>query len=204
MSSEAVTARNRANAARSTGPRSVSGKSRAAQNARRHGATARPDPECVATWARIILDAADLAPSDLLTEDVRTRRATALAAAEVRLAETAHALDAFESYLALPSDQKEPMMVTAKIIETTRTWGPVGAGPGSGRAHVEKETVIIEVDDGQPGSQRHRLLKRYWREARAQRKRAFGDWVECLQELGSAPSLTGQETEIPKRSQTTT
>ncbi|MDU8913509.1 hypothetical protein [Aestuariicoccus sp. MJ-SS9] len=48
MTDGAITARNRANATQSTGPRSATGKAVVAQNARQHGATAQPDRERVA------------------------------------------------------------------------------------------------------------------------------------------------------------
>ena len=44
MTREDIAARNRANAQTSTGPKTARGKAAVAGNARRHGATARPDP----------------------------------------------------------------------------------------------------------------------------------------------------------------
>lgn len=115
MTDPAITARNRANAAKSTGPRTDAGKVVVAQNARRHGATARPDPERVATWARIFLDTPDLEPIDLLADDAHTRSALALAVAEARLAEATRALEEFETGTAPPSDEKAS--IQEQIIE---------------------------------------------------------------------------------------
>ena len=51
-----IAARNRLNAQKSTGPKTASEKALVAGNARRHGATARPYPDTVVTWIRVILD----------------------------------------------------------------------------------------------------------------------------------------------------
>ena len=56
MTDDRITARNRANAQKSTGPKTPLGKATVAGNALRHGATARPDPKSVAAWLEIILD----------------------------------------------------------------------------------------------------------------------------------------------------
>ena len=164
MTPEAITTRNRANAAKSTGPRSTAGKAAVAQNARRHGATARPDRERVAIWARIILDTPDLGPTDLLTDDIRIQCALVLASAEARFAGATRALEDFEAGAAPPAD----------------------------------------AEDTQAHDRRHRLLKRYWREARAQRKRAFRDWLACLQAPAPAPLSFGKIRQIPKQSQIST
>ena len=66
MSSDPITARNRANAQKSTGPKTAEGKAIVAGNARQHGATARPDPGSVAAWLAIILDRPEITPGDLL------------------------------------------------------------------------------------------------------------------------------------------
>jgi hypothetical protein len=97
MSTEHTIARNRTNSKRSTGPRSVEGKAVTAANARRHGVTARPEPESVVTWLAIILDHPLVAPADLLPDDEPSCRAFALAEAEVKLAMAHNALTAFEA-----------------------------------------------------------------------------------------------------------
>ncbi len=124
MTANGKAARNRTNAQKSTGPKTVAGKAAVAQNARRHGVTAKPDPASVAVWVRVILNDPDLTPADLLAEDYRMRRALSLAAAEVKVCKAMAACD---------------------------------------------------------GNQ-HRLLRRYLREAQAQRRRSFQAWLACLEE----------------------
>ncbi|MEC7760333.1 MAG: hypothetical protein VX874_00310 [Pseudomonadota bacterium] len=78
-----------------------------AQNARRHEATAQPDPERVANWARIILDTPDFGSNEFLAGDVRTRSTLKLAVAEAWLAEATRALDDFEADVAPPPGAEE-------------------------------------------------------------------------------------------------
>ena len=54
------------------------------QNARRHGATARPDPETVALWLQVILAKDALSPDDLHPSDDAGQAALQLAQAEAR------------------------------------------------------------------------------------------------------------------------
>ncbi|MFA8444031.1 hypothetical protein [Yoonia sp.] len=44
MTTDPITIRNKANARKSTGPKSAAGKAVVAGNARKHGVTGRPDP----------------------------------------------------------------------------------------------------------------------------------------------------------------
>ena len=62
VTADDIVRRNRANAAKSTGPRTRAGKAIVAQNARRHGATAKLDPDQVRLWLKVILAAPDLGP----------------------------------------------------------------------------------------------------------------------------------------------
>ena len=92
MTSSDQTRRNRANAAFSTGPKTEGGKAKSAQNARRHGATAAPEPSSVATWLAIILGRPAISPEDIIANDDFGYRALELAIAEVRLASAEAAL----------------------------------------------------------------------------------------------------------------
>jgi hypothetical protein len=39
-----------------------------------------------------------------------------------------------------------------------------------------------KVRETVPGGRRHRLLARYFHEVRAQRRKAFQDWLECIRD----------------------
>lgn len=101
MTRDEIAARNRVNALKSTGPKAVQGKAVAAGNARRHGATARPDPAAVATWLRIILDDPDITAKALVSTDERGYRALMLAQDEVQLITAANALRDSEAKMPL-------------------------------------------------------------------------------------------------------
>ena len=193
MRSDSITARNRANAKKSTGPRSVLGKAVVSTNARRHGATSKPDPTSVAAWLRVILNKPDLLPLDLLSDDRRTSSALALAEAEVRLWSARAALDTFERGEASHSDTFERGEVShsdgvqnlrndAKIIKSL-LWDveTTAKKRRSGLSLLGRIQKLILADTA-CGGPRHRLLKRYAREARGHHKRAFQDWLTCLKQ----------------------
>lgn len=96
MISDAISARNRANAAKSTGPRSEAGKAVVAQNARRHGATARLDPELVSTWLKIILNTPEISHEHFTQDQESGRLALELARAEAVLCRSEQAMKDFE------------------------------------------------------------------------------------------------------------
>ena len=177
MTSDAITARNRANAQKSTGPRSAAGKAATAQNARRHGATSRPDPASVATWLRIILDAPRLPPEDLIRDDTQTRRALALAEAEVAVVAAGAALRAFENGDAEPSELTLELLEFADLIYEDQQ---AGLSKKDFRDAMRTYKLLRRIvrDDTEPGGRQHRLLKRYLREARGRRKKAFSAWLD--------------------------
>lgn len=201
MTRATIKARNRANAANSTGPRNAAGKAVVAQNARRHGATARPDPERVATWARIILDTPDLEPFDLLVDDAHTRSALALAAAEARLAEATRALQEFEAGDAAPGEvTKDLREMGDAIMEDLIINGGTKREVRSALS-ILKRIARLEHEETNLGGKRHNLLKRYFWEARAQRKRAFQEWLASRQVQGTSLSTPDKTAKIPKQSQ---
>ena len=113
MSSGAIAARNTANAQKSPG--AARGKAIVSANARSHGATSKPDPTSVAAWFRIILDAPDLEPADVLRQDRRSIAALALAEAEVRSCSARSALDVFERGDAPPTEGVSPGRALLRI-----------------------------------------------------------------------------------------
>ena len=182
MTSQGMSARNRANAQKSTGPRTAAGKATSAQNARSHGATAKPDPASIAPWLRVILDDPDLRPADLFTEDDHTLRALALAEAEVKVSAALTSLDRFERGDDPPSEvtrefQEFVESITGELVEEVMTKRRYRAGL-SLLKRLENEISNETVLEGK----RHRLLMRYLREARSQRRKAFQAWLACLRE----------------------
>ena len=182
MTSQGMSARNRANAQKSTGPRTTAGKATSAQNARSHGATAKPDPASIAPWLLVILNDPDLRPADLFAEDDHTLRALALAEAEVKVSAALTSLDRFERGEDPPSEvtrefQEFVESITGELVEEAMTKRRYRAGL-SLLKRLENEISNETVLEGK----RHRLLMRYLREARSQRRRAFQAWLACLRE----------------------
>ncbi len=185
MSSDNIVARNRANAQKSTGPSTAQGKATVSQNARRHGATSKPDPTSVAAWLRIILDDPALQPAGFLKDDRRLARALALAEAEVRLCSARAALDLFESGKEPPYDAFQELQNWVKDNKFELKMSGTAAGQRrTGPSRVNRTRKLVDIDtayaDTALGGKRHLLRRRYVREARAHRKRAFEGWLRCL------------------------
>ena len=186
MNRDLIAARNLANARRSTGPRSPEGKARSAQNARRHGATAAPPREVVGTWLGIVLGRPWLDPDHLDPGDPRMKRALDLAVAEARHVQADAALQAFEAGLAEPSEDLVRLVSDLElfedIVQTLPPWHEVAKFAMS---LIRQRQPKIEMETC-PGRRRHRILKRYAREARARRKAAFRAWIEIERVGGEA------------------
>lgn len=184
MRSDPISRRNRANAKKSTGPRTGEGKAKVARNALQHGATAQPDGASIATWLAIILDKPDLGPGDLLPAGDLGYRALALARAEVQLVAARNALYAFEKEKegSSPAQQLQPAAFFTEVL-----------GPRLGSlayAQAEDDRVVrhimsmyrLKLRDLKAARERRRkLLTRYLSEARSKRRRAFAAWLETRQ-----------------------
>lgn len=176
MSRDEITARNQKNAQKSTGPKTAEGRAVSAQNARKHGATARPDPQAVANWLRVILDR-DLTADDLQPENAIGQAALRLAEAEARRVTAERATDA--------ASGEEPEADTLlSIVHDIQ-------------AHIE-DVMEFHKDDpkimreaetrgmrnlkriakySRQEFRRADKLQRYEREAQRERQRALEDWI---------------------------
>ncbi|MFX4296145.1 hypothetical protein [Pseudosulfitobacter pseudonitzschiae] len=175
MTRDKIVARNRANAQKSTGPKTARGKAVVSGNARRHGATARPDPESVAIWLGIILDDPDITPEALIPTDERSFRALFLAKAEAQLVIAKNALRDFEAGMPL-------------ILKVGRhlSWRDIVGGWASGEIPRPDMTqtpsqryqgFLARRREIRSAQRQQKLLKRYLGEATAQRRKAFSAWL---------------------------
>jgi hypothetical protein len=177
MTSDGKAARNRTNAQRSTGPRTAVGKAAVSGNARRHGATAQPKPSTVGAWLSVILDRPDIKLTDLMPGDERGFRALALARAEAQRVAAEEALRGFEDTATSPSET-----VPGLISDATATLRGM-SGYARRSKDMQLNTALLrmmrhtERDERLLGRGRHKLLKRYLREARSRRRRAFQAWL---------------------------
>ncbi|MEO4044548.1 hypothetical protein AAFN47_23340 [Hoeflea sp. CAU 1731] len=201
MTAQHIVQRNRANAGNSTGPRTEAGKAAAAGNARKHGATAKPQPSRVGLWLRIILGRPDLTLADFIPCDERSFRALALAEAEARLETCQRALSDFEAgrNLAAPypddCDDAELMKRALAGESLTRS---------EDRRVMSLFNALLDPRAARRLEDPARLLRRYRNEARARRKKAFKAWIACPAEAETPPPVAPdgpQNPGFPKRSQ---
>lgn len=187
MMSDRRHAANRANAMKSTGPRTVEGKRRVSKNARRHGLTTQLNHEVVASWIEAILDdpklhnvelghdalalASTLAEAEARLERVRR--------AEFRFLEDYHALDRAAAHL-------EKRFVTERARAVYRAAAPEFFHgewiDGGYELASERRTVNVKTRQKSYASELRRLF-RYHREAECARRRALKAWIGFLKEL---------------------
>jgi hypothetical protein len=181
MTTDRITARNQANAQKSTGPRSAAGKAIVAGNAKKHGVTGRPDPERVKTWLSIILNRPQITPDDLAPRDERGFLALALAEAETRLVAVEKALAAAQdeepqrsfSMSALSADLEDVRALAEEMLDF--------ALPSQKGFYLNLSLVNDRYGPRTKGASmadnRRKVLRRYHAEARSRRRRAFGAWI---------------------------
>jgi len=176
MTSDPISRRNRANAKKSTGPKTKDGKAKIAGNARKHGAAAQPDPASVVTWLAIILDRPEITSQDLLPSGDLGYRALALAQAEARIVAAETALRDFEQNFSSGSPKQE--LTFDDLIQEVLP-SEFYERPTDGRL-VGLLKSIHRLKLNQMAHER-RLLNRYLAEAKSKCRKAFTAWLEVKQ-----------------------
>lgn len=171
--------RNRANAAKSTGPKTSRGKAISSQNARRHGAISAPDASNVSAWLSVILDRPHILPSDLMPMDEVGRNALNLAQAEARLAAAEQALAEFEAGLESPDSCGNDLANIAEHILDALSEPSTTPGQRKSGIAILGRIAKARLRDAAGQARRHRLLARYAREARSARSRAIRTWASA-------------------------
>lgn len=173
MTSTRQISANQQNARRSTGPTSKAGKARAARNARRHGLTAAPAEEEVEKWLCAILNRRE--PPSPVEFAIRPglHLAYRLAQAEARLAMLRRTIFSETEPIDLedPNDKarEEIRADIARVLNEPEKYG-------DSLAEVMTRLELLNEIQRELGNE-IRLSNRYLREARAERKRAFRDWM---------------------------
>jgi hypothetical protein len=158
------------------GPITAEGKAISSQNARRHGLSAEPDAELVAAWFNAILDHGEDAYEEPNASDPRRDAALRLAIAEARYH---RALQKVDTHYTEPNSAQQ---VANKLLADVRLVldgmpRKISEGPADpfdleytefGLRQLERLMVVV-------GRER-RLYRRYFSEARAQRKKALRAW----------------------------
>jgi hypothetical protein len=172
MTSDAIKARNRANARQSTGPKSACGKAVVAGNARKHGATARPDPESIELWLAIIMDDPEITTRGFVPLDDLGFKGLALAHAEAKLATTERALQGFHTARTYPRGLEE------ETLEAMQQFLVAFKQP----TNIPRDAQFLDTRPRSATRQDAkddvpRNLKRYAAEARAQKRKALKAWI---------------------------
>lgn len=183
MTTRKQAAANKANAQKSSGPKSAAGKAKAAQNAVTHGLTGLPDWTQVTRFYRIIVEDADARPDPSAT-DAQTRAALALAEAQASLhraaqAEREYIFEESVRTLRKKGTVQEFVEVMAELdlddVDTinfllTRKTDP---------EMIETLKILKKAAPNRPAARRAKLkhLARYRREADARRRKALRIWI---------------------------
>jgi hypothetical protein len=156
-------------------------------NARKHGATAQPDPASVAKWLSIILDRPEISPDNLLPNDDLGYQAFALAQAEVRVAASEQALIEFErEALERPAEPEISLEMTYQALLESFANEHVTKRETRSVAKLLYNDEVRKIADASLGGRQHRLHKRYLAEARSKRRKTFAAWLAIRQRPSEA------------------
>ena len=180
MASSAQIAANQANAKKSTGPKTASGKKAASKNALSHGLTTAPLLEDVLHFLRIILDdpLAIYAPMD---RDPLTRAAHNLAEAEASVHRAGNIQQNFirELYDTVEENGELSIVKVSKFdIDSPRRLAILLKTI----ENKSERSQVLDILKASPRYQpkqiaRARTLRRYYCEAEARRRKAFDRWM---------------------------
>jgi hypothetical protein len=113
-------------------------------------------------------------------------------------------LHEFEAGTAPPSDEEKS--IEAQITEFRAMLAEMEMSARDRRTGLSliRRLQKEKIREARPGGQRHRLLKRYFREARAQRRRAFQAWLACAGQRHPAQPSDNNTSRMPKQRQIST
>jgi hypothetical protein len=178
MTTEHQRTANRANASKSTGPKTRRGKQIVSRNAYKHGLTTPPAPATVQRWGRIILGEPEATDADLYVQGPELR---ALAEAEARLE---RAWDAERDCVAelvhevKLQGERDPTLLSLDDIEHPTVLEFLLSSP---KNDLDKEALKVLLSMWHPTIppllKRLRTIQRYVTQAKRAQARAFTDWI---------------------------
>jgi hypothetical protein len=190
---------NRANAAKSTRPRTEDGKRRASGNARRHGLTCPPQRAEVMAWYKVITGT-DFGFGHILRSDEESA-ALELANAEVHLANAVREEERFLEALETGENLALQLRRVREIVEEIRHSIP-GTSPEVERLLLtqrrkvpSKITRRINETWTEPHV-RHERLARYRKAAEVRRHKALQAWIEIFRQRNKTPERTQVRAEV--------
>ena len=180
MTTQRQIAANRANAQKSTGPKSQAGKLVSGSNALRHGLTTHLDAQSIVNWLRIILNDPN-AELDPTNPDKRIVLAHRLAEAEARLirvqnAEAEYLLNR-DPEGRLENDFSNLDYEADMMVEVMEMYGENKKGLRL-LARIDKFDIKQKHRASVAHIREMRKLARYRSEAEAQRRSALKKWID--------------------------
>jgi hypothetical protein len=170
MSSKRQLSANRKNARKSTGPKSLSGKSKSAKNAQSHGLTKPPEASSVLNWFRVILNDGSASPG-LANLNERMRAAYRLAETEAHLQNVRTS----ESFLCLSLLKEQEDLKPLKELSAKTSKVDL--------KEARKFCSILDIltdSFAKDGLKKIRILNRYLSEAESARRKALKAWIEVF------------------------
>lgn len=182
MTSSRQIAANRANATKSTGPKTANGKRKSSQNAQKHGLAAHPAVSEVTRYLRIILneDACDFAPD---TVDVTEMAALRLAAAEAQVARA----KAYDMLAEQEASEPPPKIEGELLMQVSLELISAVVHGGVSREEMEVQLAFYKfIHDVRASREketrcRRRTAARYINETEAARHKALIAWTTLLE-----------------------
>lgn len=187
MASDAQIRANRANAKRSTGPVSRTGRRRVAGNARRHGLTdANLDANLVLFFYRTILEDPLASPEGAIGNEYREVSLN-LARSEARLVKVRDAVTDLDQRIAqLVSRIEKDGLIAERYAALGQFFEDAGLSASSAKNpnhwFYDKLEIVGDIGKREPlykAFEERRILMRYRNEAVSGRRKALKRWIDC-------------------------
>lgn len=193
MTSEAQRQANRANASKSTGPRTAEGRQHASQNALRHGLSRPPPRSHVMAWYEAITGT-ELNPASVPRTD-EDSAALELAEAEAHLANAVREEERFLESLDTGENLAVQLRRVREIIK--EVWRSIpGTSPEverillARRGHVPHKITHTIKETWTLPHVRHGRLARYRKAAEVRRHKALQAWIKTRRHREETPERT--------------
>ncbi len=191
MATAAQMRANRANAKRSTGPKTQAGRRRVARNSRRHGLTsAEPNVEVTIKFFRAIVDNLNAAPIDVTGDDFLIASLN-LAQCEAKLLEVRNAMTELDKRITLNIEriEKEGMIAEKNgarelLFKLLNLSAEDAKNPNHWVYHeIEIRGDMRDLEPFRLAMRERKILSRYRAEAEAKRRKAFKHWLQCRNDV---------------------
>ncbi|MGB1426290.1 MAG: hypothetical protein ACPG6T_07365, partial [Paracoccaceae bacterium] len=130
------------------------------------------------TWLSVILGKPNLEPRDMYPIDAEGHAALTLAEAEARLLVAETSLQDFENSADRMRDHKDDARAAAEMLCDLIQTGMCTQKQLDAASRLQRTFGIDDEFSNGFGGKRHKLIRRYVREAQTGRRRALRRWIE--------------------------